>query len=67
MVRGLFLVPSKRANVSLSSLPVNQLPSERKVADDLHCDQDLLFNVNGSDHLVEKLASVSEKLTYLQI
>lgn len=48
-------------------LPVNQLPSEGQVPDDLHRDKDLLFNVDSSDHLMEKLASISKKLTYLQI
>lgn len=60
-------VVSPGAKVRLSALPVNQLPGEGKVPHDLHGDQHLLFNVDGSDHLVQKLARVSEKLTHLQI
>lgn len=52
---------------ALPTLPVNQLPSKRKVPNDLHRDQNLLFNVNGSDHLMKKLSSIGKKLTYLQI
>lgn len=63
----LFTVVSPRADARLSTLPVNQLPSERKVPHDVHGDKHLLLNVDGSDHLVQELASVGQKLTHLQV
>lgn len=50
-----------------SPAPVNDLPCIGQISNDLHGDQDLLFDVDGADHLVQELPGVGQKLAHLQV
>lgn len=47
--------------------PVNDLPRVGQVSNDLHGDEDFLFDVDGADHVVEELSGVCQKLAHLQV
>lgn len=48
-------------------VPVNYLPCVGQVSNYLHGDENLLFDIDGADHLVQKLPCVSQELTDLQV
>lgn len=48
-------------------VPVDYLPRIGEISYYLHGDQDLFFDVDGADHLVQELPGVGQKLTHLQV
>lgn len=47
--------------------PVHDVPGIRQVPHYLYCDEHFLFDVDGSDHLVQVLPGVGQKLLHLQV
>lgn len=47
--------------------PVNYLPCVGQVSNYLHGDENLFFDVDGADHLVQELSGVSQELADLQV
>lgn len=52
---------------SRTQVPVNYLPCVRQISDYLHSNEDFFFDINSADHVMQKLPSVSQKLTDLQV
>lgn len=48
-------------------VPVNDLPGVGEVSNNLHGDEDLFFDIDGADHVVQKLPGVSQELAHLKV
>lgn len=48
-------------------VPVNDLPCVGQISNYLHRNEDLFFDVDGTDHLVQKPPGVRQELTHLKV
>lgn len=50
-----------------AQVPVNDLPGVGEVSNYLHSDEDLFFDIDSADHVVQELPGVSQELANLKV